>query len=73
MNYEPGNIVFLKSGSPAMTVIIGDDEFTECNWFQAFELCVSIFPTPALTDDFSQTVWGAAQLHSAQNKQPLNS
>lgn len=52
-NFNVGDVVYLKSGGPAMTVhrLIDDRENVECKWFQDDELEVSIFTQGSLTKE----------------------
>ena len=37
MNFEPGDVVQLKSGGPKMTVLSEEDGTTCCNWYDEIE------------------------------------
>jgi uncharacterized protein YodC (DUF2158 family) len=50
MAFEPGDVVFLKSGGQAMTVAAVDEDSVECLWLgEAGELFRETIPSIALT------------------------
>lgn len=49
---QPGDLVYLKSGSPAMTVIIIDGDDVKCNYFDKTDGLLSAhLPRAAITKD----------------------
>lgn len=50
MAFEPGDVVYLKSGSQALTVVIVDEDNVECVWISdGGELFRETIPAVALT------------------------
>lgn len=47
---EKGKVVYLKSGSPAMTVGYENSQGWRCNWFVGTELKEGYFDTEQLTE-----------------------
>ena len=53
--FQPGDLVYLKSGSPAMTVMAIDGDDVKCNYFDKTEGLMSAhFPLAAITKDKPQ-------------------
>jgi len=50
MAFEPGDVVYLKSGSQALTVVVVEDDNIECVWISdGGELFRETIPSVALT------------------------
>jgi uncharacterized protein YodC (DUF2158 family) len=50
MAFEPGDVVYLKSGSQALTVVVVDEDNIECVWISdSGELFRETIPSVALT------------------------
>jgi uncharacterized protein YodC (DUF2158 family) len=50
MAFEPGDVVYLKSGSQALTVVVIDDDNIECVWISdSGEFFREAIPSVALT------------------------
>jgi uncharacterized protein YodC (DUF2158 family) len=52
MAFEPGDVVYLKSGNLAMTVVAVDEDGVECVWIgEEGEFFRETIPSVALTKD----------------------